>query len=161
MSVKAIFLDRDGVINREVGDYVWLEDDLEINEGVGQFLQELKQRGYMFVVITNQSGIAKGLYTHDDVNTLHQYIRHYFNDYGIRFAEMYYCPHHPDYTQCLCRKPGSLLVEKAIARFDIDPKKSYFIGDRERDVEAAKAAGVKPILVPSNADLREYIHLID
>ncbi len=160
MSAKAIFLDRDGVINREVGDYVWLEDDCEINEGVAEVLYELKNRGYLLIIITNQAGISKELYTHEDVNILHQYIKHYFYNYNINFTEIYYCPHHPDYTQCLCRKPGSLMVEKALARFDIDPAQSYFIGDRDRDVEAAKGAGVTPIHITANDDLREYIHLI-
>lgn len=161
MGRKAIFLDRDGVINREVGDHVWLVDDIEINEGVGEALAELKERGYIFVVITNQSGIAKGLYTHDDVNEAHSYIRNYLADYNVSFVEMYYCPHHPSTTLCLCRKPGSLLVEKAIARFDIDPTRSYFIGDRERDVEAAIATGVKPILITANDNLAYYLNLID
>lgn len=161
MSRKAIFLDRDGVINREVGDYVWLEDDFEVNEGVAEALQELKNNGFLLIVITNQAGISKGIYGHDEVNELHQYMKHYFANYNIHFTEIYYCPHHPDYTQCLCRKPGSLLIEKALARFDIDPAKSYFIGDRERDVEAAKASGVKPILIPANDDLRQYLNQIE
>lgn len=160
MGQKAIFLDRDGVINREVGDYVWQVDDLEINEGVVEALLELQNRDYVFVVITNQSGINKALYTHQDVHEVHDYIRNHFAGFGIRFLEMYYCPHHPDFTQCLCRKPGSLMVEKAMARFDIDPAQSYFIGDRDRDVEAATAAGVTPILIPSNDDLRNYLNLI-
>lgn len=161
MKAKAIFLDRDGVINHERGDYVWLPDDLLINEGVAETLTELKGRGYIFIIITNQSGIGKGIYTHQDVNEVHTLIKEHFADYGIRFADIYYCPHHPTVSQCLCRKPGSLMVEKAIARFNIDPAQSYFIGDRERDVEAAQGAGVNAILIPSDADLRDYLSLIN
>ena len=160
MKSKAIFLDRDGVINHERGDYVWLVDDLIINDGVVEFLQELRSRDYLFFIITNQSGISKELYTHEEVNEVHRYIKDHFASYGIRFTEIYYCPHHPIVTQCLCRKPGSLLVEKAVARFNIDPAQSYFIGDRERDIEAAKGAGVNPILIPSNAPLGDYLSMI-
>ena len=160
MKAKAIFLDRDGVLNHERGDYVWLIDDLIINDGVVEFLQELRSRDYIFIIITNQSGISKEIYTHQEVNEIHSYIKEHFANYGIRFIEIYYCPHHPTVTQCLCRKPGSLLVEKALARFDIDPAQSYFIGDRERDVEAAQGAGVNPILIPSNANLGDYLSMI-
>ena len=77
---------------------------------------------------------------------------------GVTITEIYYCPHHPDFNgNCLCRKPGSLLVEKAMARFDIDPKASYFIGDRPRDAEAGEKVGVKGILVPSNTLLKDVL----
>ena len=160
MKAKAIFLDRDGVLNHERGDYVWLIDDLIINDGVVKFLLEMKSRGYIFIIITNQSGISKELYTHAEVNEVHSYIKEHFAGFGIRFTEIYYCPHHPTVTQCLCRKPGSLLVEKALARFNVDPAQSYFIGDRERDVEAAVGAGVNPILIPSNANLGDFLSMI-
>ncbi|UPT69144.1 MAG: HAD-IIIA family hydrolase [Sphingobacteriales bacterium JAD_PAG50586_3] len=123
-------------------------------------MQELRSRDYIFIIITNQSGIAQDIYTHEEVHEVHSYIKEHFANFGIRFAEIYYCPHHPTVSKCLCRKPGSLLVEKGLARFDIDPAQSYFIGDRERDIEAAQAAGVNSILVPSNANLGDYLSMI-
>ena len=84
-----------------------------------------------------------------------------FADEGIVIEEVYYCPHHDSTGKCLCRKPGSLLVEKAIARFDIDASRSYFIGDRERDIIAGQSAGTKGILVEVNSDLRKILPLIE
>jgi D-glycero-D-manno-heptose 1,7-bisphosphate phosphatase len=82
--------------------------------------------------------------------------------YDITFLEIYYCPHHPDYNgNCLCRKPGSQMIEKAIARFNIDPSQSYFIGDKQRDVDAGSAVGVKGILVESNPDLLKIVTRIE
>ena len=80
---------------------------------------------------------------------------------GITLTEIYYCPHHPDYSNCLCRKPGSLLLEKAIARFRIDASSSYFIGDADRDVEAGKKSGVRTIRIEPNSSLMNVLHLVD
>lgn len=157
---KAIFLDRDGVMIEERGDYTWLEENVEINEGIVEALEKLKNRGYIFVVITNQSGIAKKLYKHAHVQEVHATLKEFFAEEGIQIKEFYYCPHHPSVTKCLCRKPDSLLLEKAIARFNIDPALSYFIGDMPRDAAAGTAAGVMPILIPANANPRTYLHLI-
>lgn len=158
---KAIFLDRDGVLNTELGTFVTTIDELTFIDGTPQALVKLKEQGYVFVVITNQSGIAQGLYTIETLNQIHQKLVYYYAKWGIAFLAIYFCPHHPNYSKCLCRKPGSLNIEKAMARFNIDPTQSYFIGDRDRDVEAALAAGVKPILVEANTDLNNYLHLIE
>jgi D-glycero-D-manno-heptose 1,7-bisphosphate phosphatase len=157
---KAVFLDRDGVINADLLDYTWKISDFRILEGVFEACREFIRRGYLIIVITNQGGIAKGLYTHDDVNRLHEHMKTSFIDHGIEITEVYYCPHHDITGKCLCRKPGSLLVEKALARFNVDPASSFFIGDRDRDIQAAAGAGVKGILVPVNDDLRKTLSLI-
>lgn len=150
---KAIFLDRDGVINCERGDFTWRLNDFVLVDGLLPFLEALTEKGYDLVVITNQSGIAKGLYGHDEVRLLHAWLRSYLQQQKIYIKEIYYCPHHPDHGQCLCRKPGSLMIEKALSRFNYDPALCYMIGDRERDVQAAEAAGIKGILVESNSNL--------
>ena len=151
---KAIFLDRDGVLIAERGDYTWLLEDLKINAGVSEALQKFSSQGFLLIVISNQAGIAKGLYTKQDADYLHLHISRNLSLSGIQIEEYYYCPHHPLTGKCICRKPDSGLLEKAIARFNIDPEKSYFIGDTERDIIAGSKAGVNTILIEPNSDLR-------
>ena len=149
---KVVFLDRDGVINKDRKDYTWRIADFDILPNVIQGCRRLQELGYDIILITNQGGIAKGLYNHEDVDKLHQHMLHIFQNAGVSILEIYYCPHHTDYGKCLCRKPGSLLVEKAIARFEIERNESFFIGDMERDIQAAHRAGIKGHLVKTNSD---------
>jgi D-glycero-D-manno-heptose 1,7-bisphosphate phosphatase len=83
-----------------------------------------------------------------------------FKKHRIHISEIYYCMHHPDVCNCICRKPNSLFVEKGLARFNIDPKQSYFIGDKDRDIEAAQKGGVEGILIPSNTSLKTVVNRI-
>ena len=158
---KAIFLDRDGIINRETGDYIHRIANFLLNDEVIEALQLFQSTGYLLIVITNQSGIAKGLYTHQDVVTIHQHLTALLAEKNIHLTAIYYCPHHPSISKCLCRKPDSLLVEKAIARFFIDPSLSYFIGDADRDVEAGMKAGMKAIKLKSNTSLLQAMKIIN
>ena len=158
---KAIFLDRDGVLNLERGDYTWLLEDFKLNDEVIDALKIFRDRKYLLVVISNQSGIAKGIYAKEHVEYLHLHLIRVLKNHGIGLQEIYYCPHHPGIGKCICRKPDSLLLEKAIARFNIDAAKSYFIGDTDRDVEAGKKAGVVTIQIRPNSSLMDVIHLVD
>lgn len=151
---KAVFLDRDGIVNKEIGDYVYRLEDFEINDGLIEALKHWRSLGFKLIVITNQGGIAKGLYGHAEVHRMHDYLNSVLNQEGIHFDEIYYSPHHPDYGNSLGRKPGSLMIERGLARFNIDPAQSFMLGDRPRDIEAAEAVGVKGILVEANTDLR-------
>jgi D-glycero-D-manno-heptose 1,7-bisphosphate phosphatase len=160
MKNRAIFLDRDGVINREIGRHVFDTDSFVINDGVFEALSLLKNSGYMLIVISNQSGIARGLYTHGHVSRIHEMMTRELAAKGIELDEIYYCPHHPSAGKCLCRKPGSLMIEKAIARFNIDPRLSWMAGDRERDIEAARRVGIRGILIDSNDNLMKHIEKI-
>lgn len=157
---KAVFLDRDGVINVERG-YTHRLEDFVILPDLIEALQLLQKRGYLLIVISNQSGIAKGLYKQTDVEILHKFMVEEFTKNGIKLSEIYYCVHHPDVSKCICRKPDSLFVEKALARFDIDAKQSYFIGDKERDTEASEKAGVKGILIEANISLKTILNQIN
>ena len=150
---KAIFLDRDGIINTEIGHYILREEDFCMNPGLVPFLKIMQSKGFIFIVISNQGGVAKGLYTHQFLHTLHAKVKTLFQESGLPLLEIYYCPHHPDFGKCICRKPDSLLVEKALARFKLDAANCWFIGDAERDIRAAAKAGVKGILVESNSNL--------
>lgn len=157
---KAIFLDRDGVLNKDNANYTYRVEDFILLDGVLDALQILRDRGYVFIVITNQAGIARNIYTHNDVTKVHEYLLAKLSEGHIHISEIYYCPHYTEVGNCICRKPDSLLIEKALARFSIDASQSYFIGDRIRDIEAATKAGVKGIKVDTDADLRTILHLI-
>jgi D-glycero-D-manno-heptose 1,7-bisphosphate phosphatase len=154
---KAVFLDRDGVLNRERNDYTFRMEDFEILPDVSKALKLLQKAGYILVIISNQSGIGRGLFKIEDTEKLHNYLLGILRKDGIKIEEIYYCVHHPETGSCLCRKPDSLHVEKALARFDIDPILSYFIGDKERDVLAGEKVGVKGILMESNSSLADAI----
>ncbi len=149
---KAIFLDRDGVINHDPGDYTKSVAEFEILPGVLDTLKKWWDLGYKLIVITNQGGLAKGLYSVHEVEAMHQYFQGQCVMHGFEIEAFYYCPHHEAHTgKCLCRKPGSLLIEKAIHRFNIDPKLSFMFGDRDRDVTCAENAGVKGIKIDTNS----------
>ena len=151
---KAVFLDRDGVINNEEDKYyIHRTEDFFLNEGIAEVLKELTSRGYLLIVITNQGGISKNFYGHEDVKAVHEKMLSLLSPHNIKLTEIYYCPHHSDNENCLCRKPKSIMIEKGIARFNIDPNKSWFIGDRDTDMEAATRAGLKTIKVEANQDM--------
>ena len=155
---KAIFLDRDGTINNNCDHYyIWRREELMLNRGVSEALAELKARDYMLIVISNQGGISKGEFSHKDVEELHEHLRRLLEKDGVSLDEIYYCPHHHMVESCLCRKPKPLMIQKALARFGIDPASSWMIGDAERDIEAGAAAGLKTILIEPNGDLREVL----
>lgn len=152
---KAVFLDRDGVINRELGHYCEKVEDFEILEDVGNAIKVLKDAGFLVIAISNQGGIAKGLYTETDVNAMHSKLCDYLSRFNTSIDDFYFCPHHDSFSKCLCRKPSSLMIEKAMAVYDIDPSQSYMIGDGKRDIEAAERAGVKGFLINPNSGILE------
>jgi len=152
---KAVFLDRDGVINKELGHYCEKVEDFEILQDVGKAIKVLKEAGFLVIIISNQGGIAKVLYTEDDVNAMHKKLCDYLSNFGTTIDDFYFCPHHDSISKCLCRKPNSLMIEKAMAVYDINPAQSYMIGDGKRDIEAAERAGIKGILIESNSGILE------
>lgn len=157
---KVIFLDRDGVINIERGDYTYKIADFKFVDGLFIALEKLKQQGFEFIVITNQGGISKGIYSHQDVLTINDLMRKEFFKQEVPLLDIFYCPHHNDIENCICRKPNSLLLEKAIAKYEVDIKKSFFIGDSNRDIEAAKKVGVNGIKMNKNDNLNVYLNQI-
>ncbi|QJD98018.1 HAD family hydrolase [Mucilaginibacter robiniae] len=158
---KAVFLDRDGVLNKELGDYVCRLEDFQVLEHNFEALKELQNRGYLLIVATNQGGLAKGWYTEEQLATMHQHLKNLYAEHGVTFTDIYYCPHHPNFTgDCDCRKPKPGLLLRGIEQYNIDPAQSYFIGDRERDVEAGTAAGVTGILINSDQPISEMLDLI-
>ncbi|WGE54031.1 D-glycero-beta-D-manno-heptose 1,7-bisphosphate 7-phosphatase [Actinobacillus equuli subsp. haemolyticus] len=148
MANKAIFLDRDGTINIDHG-YVHQIDDFQFIEGVGKALKQLQDKGYLLVLVTNQSGIARGYFSEEQFNQLTEWMDWSLDeDYGVVLDGIYYCPHHPEgkgeYKEdCDCRKPKAGMFTQAIADLNIDPTQSYMVGDKLEDLLAAEAAGVK------------------
>jgi D-glycero-D-manno-heptose 1,7-bisphosphate phosphatase len=160
MKNKAIFLDRDGVINRERGDYTWRPEDFSINEGVANAIRLAREAGYMVIVISNQGGIGRGIFTSSDVEYLHDFMTKSLAAKGAPIDEVYYCPHHESTGKCLCRKPGSLMLEKALARFSLDADKCWFVGDSQRDVDAGTRAGIPSIKIIPNSSLEVVLEQI-
>jgi len=141
---KCIFLDRDGVLNVERGDYTYQVEDFIIPGGVIPMLQELKDAGFLLIVITNQGGISKGIYSVQQMQTCHEYLQ---NECGGIINAFYYSPYHQTITNSLASKPGTLMFEKAIARFNIDTNKSWMIGDHERDLIPAHKLEINTIFI--------------
>lgn len=141
---KAVFLDRDGVLNVERGEYTYRLEDFEVAPGVPEALQLLKAAGYLLIVITNQAGVVKGLYTKEDVLACHQKLQ---AATGNLLDDIYLAPGHPTFSESLRRKPDSLMLEKAMAKYMIDPAQSWFVGDHLRDMQAGQKCGVRTILV--------------
>ena len=140
---KALFLDRDGVVNVEK-DYLYKIDDFEFIEGLFELCNYYQKQGYLIFIVTNQSGIARGYYSEEDFNLLSQWMSKEFSKHSINIEKIYYCPHHPDISgKCSCRKPEPGMLLKAINEFNIDVTHSLIIGDKERDIEAGISAGLK------------------
>jgi D-glycero-D-manno-heptose 1,7-bisphosphate phosphatase len=157
---KAIFLDRDGVLNREMGDYVCTFEDFDILDNF-EALKNLQGRGYLLLVATNQGGLAKGWYNEDELAKMHTHLIKTYREHNVEINDIFYCPHHPDFTgDCDCRKPKPGLLLQGIEKYNLDPAQSYFIGDRERDFEAATLAGVNGILIDSDQPLSEILDMI-
>lgn len=160
---RAVFLDRDGTINIEK-EYLYQARDFEFIPGAPEAVRLLNQAGIMVVVVTNQSGVARGYYTEEDVENLHHHIERELDRSGAHVDIWLYCPHHPDgrgsyALPCDCRKPLPGMLHEAARRHDIDLENSIMIGDKLADIEAGQAAGCRTILVRTGygADEEQYV----
>lgn len=142
---KAVFIDRDGTIAID-GPYCKRPEDFKFFDGAPEAIAALSKAGFLIVIVTNQSGVARGLFTHDDVRRIHEKMCREIEVVGGKVDAVYYCPHHPD-EKCNCRKPGVALIERAIGDFVIDMKKSYVVGDQIADM--ALPVKCKKVLVYS------------
>ncbi|MHB1161335.1 MAG: D-glycero-alpha-D-manno-heptose-1,7-bisphosphate 7-phosphatase [Chloroflexota bacterium] len=149
---RAVFLDRDGTLIRN-HHYGCDPDGIELLEGVHEGLGLLKRAGYLLIVVTNQSGIARGFFTEEQLAAMHRRLGELLEARGVAVDGWYYCPHHPEgvvpeYARvCECRKPAPGMVLRGCADYDVDPAASWLIGDIQDDVEAGKRVGARAILV--------------
>ena len=144
MSKKCVFLDRDGVLNEDDVNYIYRLSRFHVIPGVPEALYKLKEDGYLLVVVTNQSGIAQNIYTRRQMEICHVFLQDACEHV---IDHIYFSPYHPSVTASLARKPGSLMFEKAIAKFNIDGTRSWMVGDKGRDIIPARALGIKTIQI--------------
>jgi D-glycero-D-manno-heptose 1,7-bisphosphate phosphatase len=151
--VKAIFLDRDGIINENQPEYLHRIEDFKFLPGVIEGLKKLSKTEFKIIIVTNQSGIARGYFTENDLEKLHNWMLKFLKDNGVRIDGIYYCPHHPNIgnekymKKCNCRKPNAGLILQAAKDFGINLSKSWLIGDNVQDILAGKRANLKTIFL--------------
>jgi len=149
---RAVFLDRDGTINEE-SNYLWRIEDFSFIEGAAEAIGLLKGAGFLVVVVTNQSGIGRGLYDETDLERLHSHMQDELRRKGTEVDACYFCPHHPEHgtgeygVECDCRKPLPGMLLKAADDLCIDLSVSWMIGDKLADMEAGRLAGCRTMLV--------------
>ena len=153
---KAIFLDRDGVINKERKDYVKSVEEFQIIDNIPKVIKILKEKGFVVIVITNQSAINRGLVTIETLNEIHNHLQKILKDNNTSIDDFYFCPHIPD-ENCKCRKPNPGMLIKAVQDHNIDMNQSFMIGNSLTDIQAAQKAGCKGILLNQNQTLLELV----
>ena len=160
--IQAIFFDRDGVLNEEIG-YLWEVEKFKWIDGARDAIRFCNERGLLAIVVTNQGGIARGLYTAREVDRLHDFMQKSLAQVGAHIDGFYYCPHHPEGVveefsiECDCRKPKPGLILRACEDFNINPAQAIMFGDSERDIEAAKAAGLRAGVLFAGGNLLEAV----
>lgn len=165
MKRPAIFIDRDGTINEQMG-YINHLSRFHILPGVAEAIKKLNDSDYLAIVITNQSGIARGYFPLSLVENLHSYMVETLEKEGAKIDDIFYCPHYPDSKMkeyaiaCDCRKPKTGMIRQAQEKFDIDLENSYMIGDHYTDLEFAHNAGIKSIMVKTGYGLGEVEYIL-
>jgi D-glycero-D-manno-heptose 1,7-bisphosphate phosphatase len=156
--MKALFLDRDGVINIDYG-YVGKIENFKFREGIFELTKQFQDNGYKIFVVTNQSGIARGYYSEEDFHKLTEWMKEEFLKRGVEIKDVKFCPHHPDISGvCECRKPEPKMILDLTTKYNIDLENSILIGDSKRDIEAGEKAGVgKNILVEKEGNIFDII----
>jgi D-glycero-D-manno-heptose 1,7-bisphosphate phosphatase len=158
---QAVFLDRDGTICREVG-YLSLVEQLQLLPGAAEAIGRLNRRGLSVIVITNQSGVARGYFSESILGDIHDRLREELARFSAHVEAIYYCPHHPDgileeyRTECRCRKPGIGLLERAALEHNLDLATSFVVGDKYLDIETGVRAGTRTLLVLTGYGQEEY-----
>ncbi len=160
--MKTIFLDRDGVINKNPSDYGYVCNwtDFTFLPNALEAIRDLTHNGFRIIVATNQAGIGKGIYTEQDLTDIHCQMLTEIEETGGYIHKIYYCPHHPD-AGCECRKPKPGMLIQAAREHNIDVSKTFYIGDSITDIQAARRADISPILVLTGHGRDSYNHCIN
>jgi len=160
MGEKAIILDRDGVINKEItGKYVTSEDEFFLLPNIEKNLLELKKMNFKLYVVTNQSAVNRNLVSIEELKKIHAKMKNLLEASGSKISGIYYCPHTPE-ENCGCRKPNTGLILQVIKENNIDITKSWLIGDKDSDIIAGKSAGLKTIKISTNEELKNAVQII-
>jgi histidinol-phosphate phosphatase family protein len=146
---RAVFLDRDDTMARDV-PYCSRPEDFELFPNTAKAIKLLNEHGYSVIVVTNQSGVARGYFTEDVLDQIHRKMLRQLAEEGARIDGIYYCPHHPD-ENCECRKPKPQMVLQAVNEHDIDLKRSFMVGDKPMDIRLGQNVGCRTVLIPSDA----------
>lgn len=158
---KAIFLDRDGVINKDRSDYVKSIHELEIFSNIEKDIKKIKEKGFLVIVVSNQSAIGRNLTSHTEVQKIHDHIQQYLKKWNVQIDAFYYCPHHPN-DNCNCRKPKPGLILQAANDHNIDLSNSWVIGDHDRDFQSGLNAGCKSIKISEQNTLSKVLdHILE
>ncbi len=147
---RALFLDRDGVININYG-YVYKKDNFCFIKGIFELCQLMESLGYLIIIITNQAGIGRGYYSESDYNILNDWMISKFKDNNVNISRTYHCPHKPE-ASCACRKPKPGLILNAAKDYNINILESFLIGDKESDIQAGISAGIKNNILFDGSD---------
>ena len=156
MSIKTIFLDRDGVINKDI-NYLYNINDFIFIDGIFEACQYFRKLGYQIIIITNQSGIARGFYNAQDFQALTQWMLNQFKEKGIQILDIFYCPHGPK-SNCECRKPQPGMILEAKNKHNINLKLSWMIGDSETDIKAANNSGIPNTILLNESNKIKQTH---
>ena len=153
---KAIFLDRDGVINKKRTDYVKSISEFVMLKDAPTAIKLLNNNDFLVIVVTNQSAVNRGYISREELENIHEFLSKQLQKQSSHIDAIYYCPHRPD-ENCDCRKPKTKLISKAIKDFSIDKNSSWLIGDDETDIQAAKSIGIKSVKMQTDASLLECV----
>jgi histidinol-phosphate phosphatase family protein len=148
MSHKAIFFDRDDTLIKDTG-YMYKVEDLEFFKDTFEVLKSFQARGYLIFIVTNQSGIGRGLYTEEDMHIFNNNMLNALLKQGIKIQDLVFCPHAPG-DECACRKPSPKLLNELCEKYDIDKSQSIMVGDKKSDVEAGNNAGLQTFRIKNN-----------
>ena len=158
---KALFLDRDGVVNIDK-EYVYKKEDFEFMDGIFELCKFYSQNGYLIFIITNQAGIGRGFYSEKDFLLLTQWMKEQFAQNDVKISDVRYCPHHPEHgvgqykIDCECRKPKSGMILKIAKDYDIDLETSVLVGDKTSDIEAGKSSKIKNNILIKSEYQKEF-----